>query len=64
MFEIAGFRCSLYKMKLVEDDIYISVMLNNFWLPEEAANAVNIPGVVEGLLFVKVRLLLQKPVQL
>ncbi|KAI8985053.1 hypothetical protein BDB01DRAFT_721676, partial [Pilobolus umbonatus] len=51
---VEGYKCSLYMMEIKGDGIYISVMIKRFWLVEEVENAVNIPAIVDSLLFVKV----------
>lgn len=53
-FVTIGFSCTLYIMHIKGEGVYVPVQLKRFFLPEVRENLVNVPSVVEGLLFVKV----------
>ncbi|KAG1294133.1 hypothetical protein G6F60_006049 [Rhizopus arrhizus] len=48
-----GFNCSMYQMSLVNDGIYLPVMVKRFSLVENESNLMNIPLIVEALSIVK-----------
>ncbi|CAO3673082.1 unnamed protein product [Rhizopus stolonifer] len=50
---VEGFRCSLHRMVLVADGIYLPVMVNMFILVEYTSDLMNIPTIVESLYYVK-----------
>lgn len=40
-------------MKIKEDGVYIPLLVKRLWLMEEVENAMNVPSLVEALMFVK-----------
>lgn len=48
-----GFRCSLYKMTMESDGIYVPVLIKRFLLVEEAADLMDIPAIVQAVALVK-----------
>lgn len=48
------FRCTLFRMKLVTDGIYVSVAIDRFFLVEEFRQLIHLPSIVEAFYFVKV----------
>ncbi|KAL0582428.1 hypothetical protein ABG067_007717, partial [Albugo candida] len=52
---VQGFKCRLFKMTLVEDGIYLPVLVKKFKLVEGIEDMVNVPAIAESLYFVKVR---------
>ncbi|KAI8047048.1 uncharacterized protein B0P05DRAFT_567014 [Gilbertella persicaria] len=50
---VEGFRCVLYMMRIKEQGLYMPMMIKKFSLIEEVEDAVNIPAMVESLMFAK-----------
>ncbi|KAG1358321.1 hypothetical protein G6F62_000803 [Rhizopus arrhizus] len=48
-----GYNCSMYQMSLVNDGIYLPVMVKRFSLVENESHLMNIPMIVEALSIVK-----------
>ncbi|KAI8090085.1 uncharacterized protein B0P05DRAFT_584314 [Gilbertella persicaria] len=57
---VEGFRCSLFRMFLASEGIYMSVLLKRFLLVEETNDMINLPSVVEAFDFVKEKLMVLK----
>ncbi|ORE01295.1 hypothetical protein BCV72DRAFT_339521 [Rhizopus microsporus var. microsporus] len=57
---VEGFKCSLYKMTLVADGIYLPWLVKRFSLVEEIHQMVLLPSIVESLTFVKNELVATK----
>ncbi|ORE21944.1 hypothetical protein BCV71DRAFT_241350 [Rhizopus microsporus] len=49
-----GFKCSLFKMTLVADGVYLPLLIKLFSLVEEVHEMALLPLIVESLMFVKV----------
>lgn len=51
---LIGFKCSLFKMTLVADGVYLPLLIKLFSLVEEVHEMALLPLIVESLMFVKV----------
>lgn len=49
-------RCSLYMMKIMEEGMYMPIMVKKFMLMQEIEDAVHIPAMVKSLLLLKMKL--------
>ncbi|KAI8351151.1 hypothetical protein BD560DRAFT_409369 [Blakeslea trispora] len=50
---VEGFRCTLYMMRIEEEGVYMPKTIKRFSLLQDIEDAVNVPAMVEGLMFVK-----------
>lgn len=50
---VEGLRCSLYMMKIMEEGMYMPIMVKKIMLIQEIEDAVHIPAMVKSLMLVK-----------